>query len=642
MSEKLAKPKRGKPGMPSIDHSGRPSTSRNSGDGVTSDLKRVEATLQLAKAADLVYDDASARRAYSWMTRLARGNKSDLRSNLFRLAGGKSVPYNDIIANFDQAYRAIMSQLQSQELGGFIDVELESGNRSKIGPKSMFLGYYKDGPDKVRAVMSDKSPPSQLDRQAFKHAIDRLVSEIESQSIRLHSVDRVLDTIRDGGAEHDPEAPGLDGTTNSGPPFYKSRWKVNPDMDAKQARETSFIENYIRAHAKRQFQALSRGELVTFRAMVGQRTVSRGQDPLSDPKVKRLIMALEKSEAVQWKMFTPIVQERLRYIKSPGGVPEHAAWCDAPLVDLAMQLMLDNANAQSLPVISGDISSFDTSVIPSLWEEMAFGMSDWFFKSRKFFSALNSSVIRRVKVLAPDGIYGPVPSSIKSGSGGTNFIDSQYNKLALMYGEELGLYKLLDFSVQGDDFVVSGPGIEPETVATAYKALGLSVHPDKQLVAKGRLNFLQRLHVRGSIGGMASVYRTLGACLVYEKLIYKSDEWNPYMEAIQTISKLENAAFHPAFEALVNFVRSGDKYELGANLDPMKVIVKAGEMADDLLASASRFTLNGQALDQSESGFGRAVTNGVLRGESLPPLGSRERYSRVYGSRRIEEARKYL
>jgi len=597
---------------------------------------RVELALKMADRANMVYDATSRQRAKSWMTRMVAGCDFDVRSNLFR-RGREHIPYVDVIAGFDEIYSSVMSGVDA-DLVALINEQLEAGNREKIGPKSKYLGYYEDGPEKLAAVLSNKSIPEQLEPRALHRAIDHLVAEIPSQSIRLYDVDTVVSTLRVPGMEHDPESPGLDGTTNSGLPFCRSGWMVQPGMSVAEARECKVVQDYITRRSKELYTKLSRGVVVTFMAMVGQRTVSRGLDPLSDAKTKRLILAMDKAEAVLWKMFTPQLQNRRRELRAPGGVQIHCAWCDSPAVDESMQTALSVAAEHGRKVLSGDVSGFDASVVPEIWELMAYGMSDWFYKAKKFFAALNISDIRGVRVLSPTGVTEPTASSIKSGSGGTNFVDSMYNLLAMYYGEERGYYKLVNYAVQGDDFIVDGEGLEPEAIAEAYQHLGLSVHPDKQTYVSKALTYLQRLHFHGMPGGMASAYRTLGSTLVYEKLLYKANEWNPYMEAIQAISKLENAGFHPAFEALVGYVKDSDKYSLGADVHASQVIELAGGRAGDLLSAQSRFTLNAGVLDRTTGGFDRAVTNGVLRGELLPPIGSRERFLRVYGNERIAKA----
>lgn len=601
-------------------------------------MKRVMLTLQGAVQAKLVYDGAAKARLKGWLIRLASGSDLDLRSNIFR-KGGRNRSYQDVVAEFSTVYAESLARSGVEQ--GLVDLiykELEEGNREKIGPKSMYLGYFQDGPDKLKAVMSDKPIPAQLDRRAWKQATDRLRDEHPADCVRLSSIEDTMRVIRPEGQEHNPEAPGLDGSTNSGYPFFAPNWRPNPGLSHKKYELSLVMFNYIQSRAKALAAELYKGRQVNFVAMVGQRTVSRGLDPLSDPKTKRLILALDKAEAVLWKTLTPQIQALRKEFKCPGGVRSQVAWLDLPAIDVDMQLMLQTANKAGRIVLSGDVSAFDASVIPALWADVARAISPWFYKARKFFEALNLSDIYNVTVISPAGIVQPTASSIKSGSGGTNFVDCMYNLVTLYYGEAAGFYKLTNYSVQGDDFVADGDGVSPDSIAEAYKHTGLTVHPDKQTYTEGALSYLQRLHYLGYEGGMASAFRVLGSLLVYEKLAYKDTEWNPWMDAIIAISKLENLVFHPVYEDMVAYVAENDKYRLGSGLDPQQVIKKAGSKAADLLATTSRSTLNPVGLTKTARGFGDAATNGVLRGERLPPVGSHERWVRAYGELRISKS----
>jgi len=561
--------------------------------------------------------------------RLAKGSKIDLRTN-----ATKKRPYAMVTADFDKVYEKAMSALPATLRDVFWN-ELEESNRSKLGPKSECLGFYDDGPAKLAAVLSNKVTPKDLDRRALSRARDRLVAEIPAGSISCRGVEETLRLERSPSDEHSIDAAGLDPSTNSGPPHFKSGFKPNEGMTSEEREYTQRVYDYILNRSKDAYSALRRGEAVTFDVMVSQRLVNRGLDPLADPKTKRLVMALEKSEAVLWKTFLPEVQDKLRTILSPSKVPIHVAWSDAPRIDEACQLHLSYCKDKGLQSLSGDYSGFDASVVPEIWNYMAVGMASWFRSDERFFKALNRSVIGHCRVLSPIGIMSSGPSSIKSGSGGTNFIDSQYNKLAIYYAEEIGLYKAESFAVQGDDFFNAGVGVTPEATAIGAAHMGLLVHPDKKQAAYDRVSFLQRLHFHGWKGGIASVWRVLESCLVYERLTYTAKQWNPYMETIQLVSKLENAAFHPAFNQLVDYIASLDKYHLFRDIAAKDVLKNAGGAAQDLLARDTSASISTRTMDSDMDGFSRSVTNGVLRGEHLPSVGSEARFNRVYGDARV-------
>jgi len=604
--------------------------------------RRVNLAIKSGISHRMIADAASATRARSWMMRLAKGSTVDLRTNLF-LKGGKGrdrvwIPYSEIRDEWGKRLSAIYQNLPSG-LRDLLTQELEQPNAEKMGPKSMFLGYFQDGPNKLRAVFSDKVASPKIDRRALDRARDRLVALIPSGSIHLTSIDEAVRYERGAGDVHNIDAPGLDPTTNSGPPFFLGRWKPHPDMAPQRREYTAYVFGWLVDSAKAKYEELRNGRDVRFDAMVAQRTVSRGPQPLRDPKTKRLVIAMSKDEAILWKMFTPQTQEILRHA-TINGVNIFNAWCDAPVIDDNQQRILTLAEQYGLIPLSGDVSSFDASVVPSIWEFMAEGLASWFYKSAKFFLSLNRSVIYHTRVLSPGGVIQDIPSSIKSGSGGTNFIDCMYNLLTMFYGEELGLYKIIACEVQGDDFVILGHGVNPDSISEAYSHLNLTVHPDKQMYVKGALGYLQRVHVKGYWGGIASTMRVLNSILVQEKTKFAAKDWNPYTEAIQAIAKLENAYFNPAFEGLVQYVAEHDKYGLGRGLSAEEVIKQAGKVAGEVLQiSPSSFSLN--VLDKDASAFARSPTNGVLRGEVLPPPRAKERFLRVYSSDRLSLIDKY-
>jgi hypothetical protein len=316
-------------------------------------------------------------------------------------------------------------------------------------------------------------------------------------------------------------------------------------------------------------------------------------------------------------------------------VRAYVAWIDLPAIDEDMQLMLRIAEDAGRTVVSGDISGFDASIPPKLIERMGAVLGGWLFNAEYLGRGLCYSLAYKVKLITPDKIWEEQPSSMKSGSGLTNLVDSLILHTILVYGEKIGLYKLVNFAVQGDDFVVDGEGVTPETISKVFSHFGMSAHPDKQLYERRALSYLQRVHYLGYIGGISSVYRTLGSALSYERLRYRAGEWNGYTDVVRAISQLENCVFHPAFEDLVEFFRKADKFHLGADISPSRVIELSGDAGTDVIY---RDTGASWKSSGDMDGFSQNAVNGVLRGELLPPLGSRERFLRAYGSDRVEKA----
>jgi len=398
------------------------------------------------------------------------------------------------------------------------------------------------------------------------------------------------------------------------------------------------IYDYFVNQASELLDLTRRGKIPHLGAVSFQRTVSKGLKPFSE-KSKRIVIAPTKVEAIIGKQWLPGVMKSLKGIKDNNQYSAFAAWFDKPYVDMVIQEMLEVAESQGLTVVSGDISSYDQSFHPNFLMDIARIIGSWVKGYEKIIPNMVEALIYNTTLITPSGVISPKPHTLFSGSIITNLGGTSGNKIVKKMGEELGMYSLLRDQSQGDDFAVVGQGVTPDTMQEIFGLFGFDVSATKQLYEPRCVHYLQNLHVLGSLGGMASDYRVLGSALVYERMQYNRDDYNPYMEAVQTISKLENAAFSPWFEVLVNFIANNDKYKLYRDIPhAIDIIRRGGEGTKDMLARTRIGSINKGIMIGEEDGFSRATTNGVLRGELLPPIGSRERFLRVYGKRRIDAA----
>jgi hypothetical protein len=585
-------------------------------------------------------------RAKLWMTNLAAGDARDIRSLLFVKSdkkGGKAgerESYEDILFHFDAIVKASSASNDMPSFIGEALLEAERSQREKVGPKSPSLPWQKDGPSKVDEIYSDK-PLVIRDRNAYKRARERL-RELVPSSVKLYAQtieDALASEAKSSDVDNLSNGNALDTSTNSGPPWWKRGIKPNQQTDsvADYQLKSAIYKWYVQ-DAHQALDTLKRGKIVHWKAAAAQRLTSRGLKPY-DPKSKRLVIAIGKTEAIVGKTWTPSVQNYLKNIRMlDADIMTFMAWNDTPVIDYECQKLLKYAKSSNEIVVSGDLSSFDQTFSPQLIVDVGETIAPWVQGYEKVIPAMAESMAYHVSLLTPTKFYREQPSSMKSGSILTNLFDCLGNLLAQFYGEELGLYKLTGTSVQGDDFIVLGQGVNPESTEAAYKELGFEANKSKQYYRPNSLSYLQRLHFLDYLGGMASVYRVLGSCLVYERMRYKSKDYNPYMEAIQTIAKLENAAFNPYFTDLVNFVKSGDKFQLGADLPATEVISKAGKLADDVIQRGKEQTVNFGTMQADVTGFERSATNGVLRGKVVPPIGTRERFLFVYGKERVNKA----
>jgi hypothetical protein len=294
--------------------------------------------------------------------------------------------------------------------------------------------------------------------------------------------------------------------------------------------------------------------------------------------------------------------------------------------------MLWTAEKAGRTVLSTDFSSYDASIPPWMIVDGCKVLGSWIQGHESVLERLGVALAYNTSLLTPSKFYEPQPSSMKSGSGLTNIIDGIDHLLVQVYGDELGLYKIVNGSIQGDDGLLDGPGVSPETFSEAASHFGIVANASKQFFVPRALTFLQKLHILGAPGGIGSVSRSLGSALNYERMRFSRREWNKYAETVQTISKLETAAFNPYFVELVHFIQSGDKYKLWADIPAAKLLEDSGPTGSEVLERQFQASINRPAVE-AKDGFSQALTNGVLRGETPPPFGTVDRFSRVYGSR---------
>jgi hypothetical protein len=553
--------------------------------------------------------------------------------------------YEELTKEFDAPFsRTLNSRTKGSLLELIRDMEIgqdgKSGQRAKIGSKSLHLPWPNDGPKKVDALFATKRVKESFALSAWEAAIKRTSQLLPSNSVEITGFEEAMrgvdGTFGQGGLDED----GMDISTNSGSPMYIGPWRPTANTDPKIRKEVEIAYAYILDRAQHAMTRLKRGETIDWVAIAGQRLVSAGIDWAESEKKKRLIIAVEKAEPLIWKTFTPGLYDALRPV-CHNGIPIFLAWSDPVVIDYFMQVALDRAHSHGGVILSGDVSGFDQSVNPDLFAYLGPVLDNWLKSSTRLGTGLINSMSRTTSVITPGRIYPPGPMGMLSGSGGTNLGDSLYNLTVLYYGEAKGYYKIDFVSVQGDDFLVFGEGVTPEAIAKTYEEVGMSAHPDKQLFAPDAASFLQKLHYRGMIGGIASVYRTLSSALTYERMSFGGDEWNPYVDIVRTISQLENTVFHPCFEELVSFMKRGDKYRLGEGKPALWIMKQAGETGQKVIARD--FAASWKS-GHDPKDFGKLVVNGVIRGEKLPPLGSKERWSRAYSDRvsKVEDLKSRL
>nr|QQM16293.1 putative replicase [Betsystermes virus] len=598
--------------------------------------KSIRSVLHLLMKAGQIADSNSLLRLHRWLTREANGSNVDLRSPFFSAKTeekGKSVR---IYKPRDEIIRGMWEVMKSVDLKDLpvkfreLIITTEESQASSIGPQSPYLPFNLDMEDKISAVYSDKPRSDKLNDRALQRAIDRVSSLLPSQSIGMTPIEVAINASRVNPRDIDDE--GMDVTTNSGLPYVKSPWKPTSTQDNLSRRDSQLAYEEILSRSANMLESLKQGIPYELWAIAAKRLTQKGSDWRKGKgyeKRKRLVIALEKCEPVIWKTFTP----KLLYDLSHAHV-EFCALLDLPRIDEVMQTILSKATGEGRTVLGGDYSGYDASLPPWLIQVAGDIIGNWVAGGQTIVSTLTNSMINCVNLVTPNRIWRAQPSSMKSGSGGTNLLDSVCNLVVIYYGEEIGNYKVQNCAVQGDDFVVDAIGIDPVNMSEVASLFGLNAHPDKQMFEFGALSFLQKLHFHGYIGGVASVMRTLGSILSYEKLMVNPKLWNSSADIIRARQQLDNCVFNPFYESLIGYVKEGDRYNLGGQASPKELLEAAGPAGLTILHQAygALSKTVSEGVDVRDQ-FKISAVNRVLKGEVVPPLGSQERFIFAYGKR---------
>lgn len=573
-----------------------------------------------------------ANRLELWLNRMVAGNKLDDRTPFYRsqswfwvrkqLPGIYTLRDTNALPKWSQRgyYKTEEDQLEN------------------IGPKSKFLPWPDDGPEKIAAVMCDKPKRLGFNQSAWLKALSAVASVLPKGSVHPITIEEALKGM--GGQ---PKY-ALDPTTSGGSPGWVGDWANTSRMNEETPNNIARLVQYrwILAQSRAIVKASQSGgpdELIplSWIGTCSQRLVQKGLDPLKSKngkplKGKRVVIAMPKPEVVAGKTLMAPLQPALvnGFVNEVDGSSVIAGWLPQPRLDKTVQYMLDHAERNGRTVLSGDISAFDASLPPWAMWDVAQAIATWFdVPGRKLFRSILYADVFNTTVITPSGLLGPGPSSVKSGSIFTSLMGCMCNYAIQKYGEAVGLYKIDVTHVMGDDFIIDGPGVGPESLEEAFAAFGMECNASKQFFERGSCHFLQRLHVLGLPGGMASVARVGGGALAVEDdTQLKYDERNPFAYIFQALARLENAAFNPQFTDLVEWLSRGDeRYHLGRELPVESIVRRAGSYADRKLREAVNrpWTSTGSGVP-----FSKWSVNRVLRGEKMPAPG-KERFQFVYG-----------
>jgi len=563
--------------------------------------------------------NGSLNRLNRIMSRLAAGNRVDVRTPFYQHQSRSQVV--SALDNLVQSNTALA--LRESISPGFQSAweESEEGQKANIGPQSPYLPWTLDGPTKVQAVMSDKPPLQSLNVSALEKALHDVVRLLPAGKIRHIPID---ESVRGMGGN--PKF-ALDLTTNGGAPTWVSGWGKALISGESNSDRGQALQYYM-SKAKAQLSDIQSSKSVInihYDGTVSQRLTQKGPTPLRPKngklKSKRIVIMMPKEEAILGKTIMAPLQQALALVRNAStGVRLIPAWASQPTLDKNMQIFLKHAHDNGRIVLSGDISSFDATLPPWFMWRVAQAMSAWFdHETANIFLSILKADVYGTGVIHPSGYIDPCPSSVKSGSIFTSLIGCIANFCIQRYGMHAGYYRIDQQCVMGDDFIIDGDGVVPEAISQAFADFGMECNPTKQFVVQDCLHFLQRLHVLGIPGGMASVYRVCGNILSLEDdTQMKAEERNKYSYVFQALARLENACYNPDFMSLVNLIAQGDALHLCSSMNPDDIVRMSGDYAKRKMEEGKikPWTSTGKGVP-----FRNWAVNRVLRGASLPPVG---------------------
>jgi hypothetical protein len=581
---------------------------------------------------------------FSNLVNLALGDSQDLRG----LIMGR-IPRSVIK---QQTLKIIKAQGQEQpKLKLLRQVELDQSK--KIGPKSTVFDWDRlKGEQKVIDVFSESKIHSDVDRGVLDEAQRVLLKFIPENSIKLTDLEDVLKDV-DKNSPYDIGGLSLDTSKSSGYPYMARKYKPSDDQSPVDRKQSELAWQQLLKDYHLLWPIAYSGKMIRrLKCRTHLRKTSVGSDPEKQTKKGRLVIAVEKVEAVIGKRYVGPEQQALKkvtFIRKPDTKPDQYnvntvdgihpfnAWHDLPFIDITQQKILHLAHEQNLIVVSGDVSGFDASLPAELIWRVG-EMDAYWCDAGKVPLVMSKVMTDGLSLVTPFQIHQNKHGSMPSGSVHTNKSDSLALSLVLLYGHVKGIYDLYAYEVNGDDFTAVGHNVTPDTISAVFNLFNLEVHPDKQFYEPDMLAYLQRMHIYGQIGGIASMERILNSITSYERRRVKSSDWNPYIEVVRVLAQLENGAFSPWFEDIVYYVARRDKFRLGADLPATEVMRRAGTTGIDVM---TKDVIGAWQSQGDPEGFANWAVNGVLRGESLPPIGSKQRFERVYG-KRVDQFREEL
>lgn len=462
-----------------------------------------------------------------------------LRAYFGRVRSGQSIEYRtqfgtgtpqDVCSEWQPTLEGIIATQYPKLL------DFENDLRKKVGPMSIMRPLNERIPD-IDAYYDDIKLSSVPIRQEAQTALLKSWNAI--RGIRLRSQLTTLSKMKL--------------STNSGSPYFNRRKNAVADT----------VPCSVHYHDVAPRMEFPNSEWLGA-AILGWRGQEGGPRP-EDVKQRVVWMFPFAVNLSELQFYQPAIEAAQRTSLAP-------AWMGLDYVDMHITRMFDSKRDSDL-VICTDFKRFDqhfNAHMQACARSVATGLLTSSAESEQWLDD-----VFPIKYNIPLAIdwnhmrYGP--HGMGSGSGGTNWDESVAHRClqfeaAMDIDAELNPYSM----AQGDDGILTYPGISVDGIVQAYSRHGQVCNPEKQYASTDDCTFLRRWYSAtyrpdGTCRGVYSTYRAIGRLCEQERY-YNPEVWGPKMIALRQLSILENVKWHPAREAFANFCMERDKYRLGVDI----------------------------------------------------------------------------
>jgi hypothetical protein len=534
-------------------------------------------------------------------------------------------------------------------------VAVEEHQAEKIGPRGCFQPWPLWGDEKVQKVWTPKKPGPKFNEEALRLALLDL-QNAHPQGVIDVDESSIHEGLKTSSSAEDSDLSSLDTTTNSGFGSWVKGWfhRVwDSTVTVYQRAVQVILVNQARSTWKKLLNIATWKEgaaILHFTSVANQRTnVSAGYKPTAENTYRgkliskqRVVQAMPKLDTLIAKPFiNRLIKATTEHLVNTDGSHVFCALTTPERIAKNMQQILATAAKHNLTVLSTDFSGFDETIPAWLAFRTAEAVSHWMTpRAGKIWLSLIYAEFYHTSCLTPSRYFPEGESSMKSGTGPTNMMDSLINYVSQRYGLHAGYYKsILCQAVQGDDAVLLGDGITPESFEACVADLGFVGNASKQFYQPNMLSFCQLTHVLGYPGGIYPIARAAASLVSTEDDVRMETDYPgqfKYVLAYRNCCRLDTACFNPNFVEFVNFVKAGDSIHLGAEVPASELARLAGSYATKY-EMEWKTTKPWKSPGQRNAGFDRRPVNRVLRGELPPPPGVKL-FEWVYGVRYEEVA----